>query len=1771
MISHAKATSAIAVICGIVLCLGASQAFAAKSVVKSLGASTEGTTGGLFKTPRGIAVNQSGKGAAAGAFYVVDSANNRIQQFSPAGEFLRTWGWGVLDGEAEFQVCKAAASCKAGISGPGAGQMNAPQGIAVDQASGNLYVSDQGNRRIDVFGANGAFQGAFGYGTRTGAAALEFCTTSCVTSAAAGAQGGRFGAAIGGLAVDPITANLYVASKTNRRVDVFKPILSGSAVSNVEFLRAFGWDVETGGVTTFEVCTIPANCKAGSFGANPGQFAAGGASPADVSVDSEGNAYVIDAGNKRIQKFSSTPALITEKFGSTALSEAFGTGELFNVAVDPSSAPNRVLVSARRSAKENRVAVLELDAKGSKLHLHGEELTPSGILTASTGIAVAKASLGGNLYLSTATTGTLQGAYVLSEGPTVEAATGIGAHEATLNGRLVSNDAKVSYRFEYLDGATWVKLPTPDADAGTSSASALIASTGPSTGTLTVKARGGAFTLSFNSETTGSLAHNASAAAVQAALEGLTSIGAGNVVVSGGPGSPDGSTPYAISFQGALAGTEVTQIGAFAGDLLAPTIAVSQVASGLHGNTKYLVRLVATRPSGGLAITSAQSELTTLSSAPTVSGITASAITDTSATLQGEVNPENQPTSYQFEYLTQAAYEANGNSFSGPESPIEVPASPSAVGAGIADLPVAEQLDDLAPQTAYRFRLSATNATGTTLGAERAFTTHSTGQAFESCPNDALRTGPSANLPDCRAYEQASPVDKNGGSIQGTTFSSRTAEDGSTITFESTTGVPGGVGSQAIPTYMAKRGESGWSTTGLLPDPSSGPRARVLGWTPDFATVFDQAEFLNGGGVSMLARSTASGAQTEIAPHTAPHPQYAYIDSSADGQVTIFEAQPVSSSDTTLQLTPNAAPGEPNVYAWNRPTAELRLAGILPDGTTPSEGSRADRGMDSQDYNRDANLVSEDGSVFFNDNTDGQLYLRLNPTAQETTAKDGKGNCIPDPVLACTVHISASQKDNGNSPDGRDPAGSRAADFMAASPDGSVVTFTSAEKLTNDANTGPEPDAPAIARAQASDGGAKNLELVLGSAREVAVDEAGERVYWSDPANGRIGRAKFDGTEVEPDYITGLGEPIGIAVIDEGAAQYVFWTDRGELDGEGKAQEGAGTIGRVDLDGTDANPTCYSGLTNPRSIAVNSEFIYWTAPKNDKGDVGRADLTCQAGGGVSTPQFIDNFIRGDIAINASYIYASGLSGTTGNIWRFDRSDGGFIDTAVSVPDSTVPPGVGLDGTHLFWTDAGQTRIGRADLDGTDASEDPNFIAAAGKAEDLIRGGGHVFWTTNQSVAPNPGMDIYQLDRETGELKDLAPDSDPLDVCPATTTPCGIQALGVLGTSEDGSYVYFAANGVPDNLDNESNDNGEEAELGDCKGDPKKATGTCNLYVVHDGESDFIGRLNAESINTKDQDSGDAVNWVAGHIDVGNDASDRTARVSADGRVLVFRSRSQLTSYDNQGPRCTEGEALGSQVPGPCLEFYRYGYGEQDLACLTCNPRGATPEGPARLASVRSPNARAEQPAITLGRNLSRDGNRFFFESSDSLVAADTNGQEGCRPWGTIAQLERSRACQDVYEWEAPGAGSCTEGSPAYSPLNEGCIYLISTGKSDEASFFADADPDGENVFIYTYEQLVPQDTDALLDAYDARVGGGLAAQHAVDPPACAGEACRSEPIAPPPTQAPGSSGFAGPTDPQPKRAIRKARKKRKQRHQRRKAKRKAAKQRAAKKSRGAGR
>jgi hypothetical protein len=97
--------------------------------------------------------------------------------------------------------------------------------------------------------------------------------------------------------------------------------------------------------------------------------------------------------------------------------------------------------------------------------------------------------------------------------------------------------------------------------------------------TITGTPTGGTFTLTLNGETTAAIAYNATAAAVESALEALPSLDAASVTVTGGPGP---GTAYVVTFGGSYAGANVAQMttsGSFTGGT-SPAVAVTTTTAG---------------------------------------------------------------------------------------------------------------------------------------------------------------------------------------------------------------------------------------------------------------------------------------------------------------------------------------------------------------------------------------------------------------------------------------------------------------------------------------------------------------------------------------------------------------------------------------------------------------------------------------------------------------------------------------------------------------------------------------------------------------------------------------------------------------------------------------------------------------------------------------------------------------------------------------------------------------------------------------------------------------------------------------------------------------------------------------------------------------------------------------------------------------------------------------------------------------------------------------
>ena len=1130
--------------------------------------------------------------------------------------------------------------------------------------------------------------------------------------------------------------------------------------------------------------------------------------------------------------------------------------------------------------------------------------------------------------------------------------------------------------------------------------------------------------------------------------------------------------------------------------------------------------------------TTAAVTATFVSAKPTAVSLDASQITATGARLEAEVNPDGAATTYQFEYLTESAYQANGESFSGPQAAAKVPASPASIGGGFQAVSATELIGGLDSETTYRYRVRATNSSGSAESATGSFVT---------------RVAQGSGLPDGRAYEQASPVDKNGGTLQAfSTASTRASINGDAITFESAAGIPGGEGSQEFPTYLARRsvnpqsGEASWITQGLLPPASRADSGQILGWTPDFAEVFDGGA-ARGGGAELLARSSEDGQLTTVAESDSYDTKFFYSGSSADRQTVLFEANqaPVSLNEEG----PTPAEKAVNLYAWDRVGGEVRLAGVLPDGSAPAKGSVAGLTGNSG-YTQVQPAVMADGSVYFT--VGGQTYLRQRPTAPETSQRDTDGNCISTPGLACTIHIADSEKTNGSGPDGTDAAGTQPAEFLAASTSTSKAFFTSSEKLTDDATTGPEPALAAIVRAKLGASAAEDVEEGFLPAHAAGITMHGNLIYWADPTTGSIGRAKLNGdgsaSDVEAEFLAVGGNPRWVAVDDT----YAYWSDPGDN------EPGGGTIGRARLDGGEApEPEFITDATKPQGVAVNATHVYWANNGTSAtAAIGRANLNGSAAssswlelGGFEKPQ--------GVVLDGSHLYLTTFNSSSAFLQKTNL-DGTERKVAFLGANTTEPRGIALDQDHLYWISQGNNKIGRANLDLTGL--EPDYVTGIQKSTGLVVDATHLYWSANGETLPNPGKDLYRYDAEApaGErLTDLTVDNNPADTCTGEVL-CGAQVQGVLGASADGSAVYYVANGVPDGpIANSPNANGESAEAGDCRGSVVAMTGECNLYLWrangNGGSTIFIARLDPSG-----GFRGDVTNWITDPGPFGGFTLfvTRTARVSPDGRTLLFRSKRNLSGYDSEG--------VG--------QLYRFEAADASTLCISCDPSGAAPAGIANIGSIFPAVGGAALPVSTLSRNLATGGNRVFFESTASLVAADRNGDRSCEPWGSSIQKSFIRACQDVYEWEAKGTGSCKS-----EAQNGGCLYLLSTGKGDEPAFFADASGSGDDVFIFSANQLVPQDRDGLIDVYDVRVGGGIPGQSAQAPIQCSGEPCRSQAPPTPASQAPGSSSFSGPGNEQSPRPHKKKKKHHKKKHKHHKKKHKHHKQTKQKKASETGR
>jgi hypothetical protein len=414
-------------------------------------------------------------------------------------------------------------------------------------------------------------------------------------------------------------------------------------------------------------------------------------------------------------------------------------------------------------------------------------------------------------------------------------------------------------------------------------------------------------------------------------------------------------------------------------------------------------------------------------------------------------------------------------------------------------------------------------------------------------------------LADNRAYEQVSPVDKNGLDALGYDEVVHASPSGDAVSFFATGALPGALGGAATGlNYVARRGVSGWATRGLAPPAGDNTLGypEVLGSFPDYSKVLvstiDPQPAPGGppGQFNIFEQDTATGAYRFFAPNPI-RARFVLAAVTPDDSHFIFEDEE--------QLVPAATPGRANLYEST--DGQISLVGVLPGpgGKAPPRGSVAGgQGAEEGEYTQPDHVLSDDGSrVFFTDPETKDLYVRENA----------------DTLSATTVLVAEDAR------------------FQTASADGSLVFFTKGEEhneglyaynvVTGQAT---ELSAKVDAMAHPFEGFFGGVLGVGGSGNDVYVYFAAESVLAGSAVEDQpnVYAAHYNGAVWAVDYIAtvAIGEP-GIRIIDR-----LNWATRYS------SQGGSEKVSRVTPDGRTLLFTSTARITNYDNAGNAEVYLY---------------------------------------------------------------------------------------------------------------------------------------------------------------------------------------------------------------------------------------------------------------------------------------------------------------------------------------------------------------------------------------------------------------------------------------------------------------------------------------------------------------------------------------------------------------------------------------------------
>ena len=413
------------------------------------------------------------------------------------------------------------------------------------------------------------------------------------------------------------------------------------------------------------------------------------------------------------------------------------------------------------------------------------------------------------------------------------------------------------------------------------------------------------------------------------------------------------------------------------------------------------------------------------------------------------------------------------------------------------------------------------------------------------------------------------------------------------------------------------------------------------------------------------------------------------------------------------------------------------------------------------------------------------------------------------------------------------------------------------------------------------------------------------------------------------------------------------------------------------------------------------------------------------------------------------------------------------NTAVggSVKESALYQGASADGSKVFFTTTHPLLDSAAEIKAEEEAKEQVEKEAEEKKEVI-------------KYEKEPSLYEYNFNGEEGHK---------VTKLSKTTAIEGAKVTGVAEISADGSHVYFLAKGA---LPGAEPTKSVDAE-GNAVEEPP-VPGSTNLYV-YDTDAEAEGKKPLKLV-------------MAGLPDrelEGLSLTDsKRVQTTPDGRFLAFSA-----------PAVAAGDLNTTGCPLSCPQaVYRYDADTRELTWVShsaLEPDGATftayhPEGASAIVGGCSAPCggfgNADAAREDMERTISDDGRYIIFATAEKLQGNDVNGSSDVYLWHE-GPVQDEGAVHMISDGRNPqGVGNETPGNPGGPPV-------------------ASMSASGSDIFFITRTELLPRDTDDLVDVYDARIEGGFAEPvRASCAPASEG-GCQGVAPEPPPAATPPTSSF----------------------------------------------